>query len=381
MAYRIIAADSTHLVPNIASAAVELVERDAIVIAVQSGEVALAEIKRGGIDLLVSAFNLTDMRGFELALKANKQDPQLPVIILASAEDPIVDEKTQDESPFHYLVRGNEGARFVHVLRALLDGEDPKEEEVTAPPAVMDMGPVPEVDVAALSDSLSTILTDVGAMAVVLVDRKGNILQEMGAVGYMDRDRLTSTLAPNFANMASIGPLVGSKEPQAMHFYDGDEFDIFALAVGLHHFICLIFEGSAGSRAFGSVTMYGRRVVPDMLEIMGSVAFETQVIMAKPEPKAEPAKATRKGRKQAEPEPVPAKPAEEEAYVPPRPPSLEPLPEDADLEAMLAGLDKLDMAQADTLFDPDKLAEIAAEKMAGEKLTLEEAQQMGVMQS
>jgi hypothetical protein len=213
---------------------------------------------------------------------------------------------------------------------------------------------------------------------VVLVDRKGNILQEMGAVGYMDRDRLTTTLSPSFANMFTIGPLVGSKRPQAMHFYDGEEFDVFALAIGLHHFICLIFEGSAGSRAFGAVTMFGRRAVQEMLDALGDVAFEIRVAAA--EPVAAPKAARKAVKKKVQEEPVKAE-AADEAYVPPRPPALEPLPEDADLEAMLAGLEKLDLNEADTVFDPEKLAEIAAEKMAGERLTFEEAQQMGVIQS
>ncbi len=94
---RIIAADGSSLVPNIARAAIDLMERPAVVIAVQTGKDALAEIKRGDIDLLVSAFNLEDMRGFELALKAHKQAAGLPVIILASADDPDVDDETQDE--------------------------------------------------------------------------------------------------------------------------------------------------------------------------------------------------------------------------------------------------------------------------------------------
>ncbi len=261
----------------------------------------------------------------------------------------------------------------------MLDGEDPAEEDVSAPAiSAVDIGPVPAIDVGELTDTLGGLLNDVGAMAVVLVDRKGNILQEMGAVGYMDRDRLTTTLSPSFANMFTIGPLVGSKRPQAMHFYDGEEFDVFALAIGLHHFICLIFEGSAGSRAFGAVTMFGRRAVQEMLDALGDVAFEIRVAAA--EPVAAPKAARKAVKKKVQEEPVKAE-AADEAYVPPRPPALEPLPEDADLEAMLAGLEKLDLNEADTVFDPEKLAEIAAEKMAGERLTFEEAQQMGVIQS
>ena len=378
--HRIIAADRSPLVPNIVRAGLDLVERTAVVIEVRSGEDALAELQQGHIHLLVSAFTLADnMRGFELALKANQVAPDVPVIILAGAADPEVDEETLDKSPFHYLVRAEAGEEFVRLLRAVLDGE-PIADDTEVQSVIRDLGPVPAVDIDQLADILSPMLTDVGAMAIVLVNRRGEILHELGAVGYLNRERLTGTLAPTFANMAAVGPLVGGSRPSAMHFYDGDEFDIFALAVGLHHFICLIFEGSAGSRAFGAVTMFGRRAVQEMLDVIGEAAFQIQL----PETTAEAEPADKKGKaKKKKTQEMPALEPEPELaeYVPPRPPSLEPLPEDADLESVLAGLDKLDLSQADDLFDPDKLAAIAAEKLAGERLTYEEAQQMGVLQS
>ncbi len=382
--HRIIAADASPLVPNIVRAALDLVERAAVVIEVRSGQDALTELTRGDIALVVSAFTLADdMRGFELALKANQSAPDTPVIILAGANDPEVDDETQNNSPFHYLVRADNGDRFVRLLKTLLDGEEPGEETAEAPAVIQNLGPVPPIDVDQFADILGTMLTDVGAMAIVLIDRTGTILQELGAVGYLDRERLSATLAPAFANMVSVGPLVGGSKPSAMHFYDGDEFDIFALAVGLHHFMCLIFEGSAGSRAFGAVTMFGRRAVQEMLESIGDAAFTIKAVEAAPAPKtkAKPKPAARKADKEAPP--PAAKPEAKAAgeYVPTRPPSLEPLPEDADLESMLSGLDNLDLSQANDLFDPEKLAEIAAEKMAGERLTYEEAQQMGVLES
>jgi DNA-binding NarL/FixJ family response regulator len=381
--HRILAADTSHLVPNAAKAAMDLIERAAVVIAVQSGEDALVEIERGGVDLLISTYALADMGGIELALKANQIAPDLPVVILASTDDPDLDDDTLADSPFVYLIRADQGTQFVQVLRALLDGEDPEESSTEAPAAAVNLGPVPEVALNNLNDSLSTMLTDVGAMAVVLVDREGNILSEMGAVGYLDRDKLTATLAPNFANMVRIGPLVGGSRPQAMHFYDGDEFDIFALAVGLHHFICLIFEGSAGSRAFGAVTMFGRRAVQEMLDAIGDKAFtvEQDAAEAPPAPRKQRAKAATKPKAAAKKKPAKAEPPKKQEEAPPSPPTLEPLPDDTDLESMLAGLDKLDLSEADAMFDPDKLAEIAAEKLAGERLTYEEAQQMGVLES
>jgi len=46
---------------------------------------------------------------------------------------------------------------------------------------------------------------------------------------------------------------------------------------------------------------------------------------------------------------------------------------------VLGSLDQVDLSQAEDLFDPERLARIAAEKMAGERLSYDDAQQMGVL--
>ncbi len=375
--HRIVAVDRQPLVAEVTRAAVELLGREAIIVTVQTGAAALAEVRRGAVDALVCAYELPDMTGADLVRQVHHHIPDLPVILLASRTDPAVDRATVSKGPFYPLVRAAGAERFVQVLQALLDDLDPEAGPVNGMTGVA-LGPVPQVDVGALSNPLSAILTDVGAMAVVLLDREGRILQEMGAVGYLNRDRLSGALAPAFANMVRISPLVGGGRPQAMHFYDGDEFDIFALAVGLHHFICLVFEGSAGSRALGAVTMFGRRAVNDMLKIIGEPAFTLQRAPADAPASGRGRKAARRKPQEVKLEDVAVEPVN--AYEPPTPELLEPLPEDADLESVLAGLENVDQAALDDLFDPDRLAAIAAEKSAGERLSFEEAQrQLGLL--
>lgn len=388
--YRIVTADRTPLIPTLTRAALDLLERSGTVISVPSGQAALAELKRGEVDLLICAPTLADMRGAELALQAHHFNADLPIVILAGSDDPAEDQSALEGSLFVHLERPADGEQFVRVVRAMLDGEPPFPPPVEALPVplpvasvpVPDLGPVPPVDVSALADILATLLNDVGAMAVVLVDRTGRILQEMGAVGYLDRDRLSATLAPPFAGMVRIGPLVGGARPQAMHFYDGEDFDIFALAVGLHHFICLIFEGTAGSRAFGAVTMFGRRAVNEMLAVLGEAAFTITVVkdeVAPPAPGARRKSAKHKTQEIRLADIQQAQAEKAAPYQPPPPEPLEPLPEDADLEAVLSSLDKVDLSQADDLFDPEQLARIAAEKLAGERLSYDDARQLGVL--
>ena len=109
-------------------------------------------------------------------------------------------------------------------------------------------------------------------MAIVLASRAGEILLERGAVGYLDREQLTSALLPTVKTTVDMGQLVGG-QPSALHFYDGDRYDVFVLSVGFHHFMCLVFDGQIGSRQFGAVNRFGRRAAEDLIALLGMSAF------------------------------------------------------------------------------------------------------------
>ena len=86
-------------------------------------------------------------------------------------------------------------------------------------------------------------MRDVGAMGIILADRTGRVLIDEGATGYVDREKLAVILGPSFARSAEISPLIGGNA-WTMQYYDGERLDVFGLALGVHYFMCLIFEGS-----------------------------------------------------------------------------------------------------------------------------------------
>ena len=135
------------------------------------------------------------------------------------------------------------------------------------------MGPVPQVDTDKLRPICSKLMRDVNAMSFVLADRNGKVLTYDGAAGYIDRELLAAGLGPTFASTAKILDIVG-EQPRVLKYYDGDKFDIFSLAVGLHYFISLIFDGASGDRALGNVKRFGGIAVNEMLPIIGDSAFK-----------------------------------------------------------------------------------------------------------
>lgn len=388
---RILTVDPTWTIARILRSAIDLTDRTVIQVDVPGGDEALQEITQGQYMAVVTTLQ-TDgtMKGFELALRVRQSSPHTAVIILADSDDSEeLDAETLAESPFIYMRRPVDVPRFMRVLLAALDGEDvfaAYADRATSALAPADMGAVPALDPHVARNIVDALLTDVGAMAIVLHSRAGEILVENGAVGYFDRERLTQALLPTVSTNVAMGDLVGGQH-EMLQFFDGEAYDIFVLAVGYHHYLSLVFDGQAGARQFGAVARFGRRAAADLKALLGASAYTLQA----PAPPSDTAR-----RKPARPQPA----EEEDTFEPlaraegfgdgdePDETAAAPVEEDRlqldpiqDFDpSILDQLGDIDISDADNLFDPDKLEEIAKEarKERG-SMTYEEAVQVGLI--
>ncbi|MCS7070218.1 MAG: hypothetical protein NZM00_01850 [Anaerolinea sp.] len=386
---RIITVDPSRTVARIVRSVLDLTDRTAVQIDVPTGSQALIEIGRGDCRVLVAAFKTDDdVKGFELALRAHQISPQTAVILLADADDPVeMDAETRAQSPFVYLHRPVDIHQFMRVLLAGLDGKDifaAYDPPVTRHglESLADLSEPPSIDLKAAERICDRVLQDVSAKTVLLYERTGRVLIERGAVGYIDRARLGEALLPGVLTTIEMGKLVGGNIT-TMTIYDGDTYDVFVLAVGLHHFMSLIFDGQTGSRQMGGVTRYGRRAAEDLITLLGSAAYRLENRVVPPED-------MRRRHPHEEPQEEPVEPvilarAEEltgelPAVVLPEPIVLEPI---ADLDPSLLDeltLASIDPAALDELFDPNKLAELANDSRSRRgPLSYEEARELGII--
>src|SRR5690606_15962781 len=322
-----------------------LLARQVVLVDVPDAAEALEEIDRVQVDLLITAATLPgEISGLELADTVSHMSLATPVIVLATQDDPRPDPDWLRQAPFQYFVRPV-AEPFLRGMRIALDGLPMvhSDETQAAPQELTD--DVPRVDLKALRALMLPLMRDVGAMGVVLADRLGRVLIDEGATGYLDRERLAGLLGPSFGRMGQVAELVGGR-PWAMQYFDGERIDLYALSLGLHYFLCLMFEGS-NRAAMGAVAVYGRRAADRMVEVMGEAAFAVPE-PATPEPKA-----------QHEAAPAPVAPAERAAPVmTDDEPPLDPLPDDAfDPDTLFS--QPVDEALADSLFDPETLGELA----------------------
>jgi hypothetical protein len=283
---RIITVDPSWTIARIIRASMDLLDRPVIQVDVPGGAEALAELSRG-CTLLVTNFEVDEtMRGFELAMRVKRESPDTTVIVLGDVGDPEeFDPETASESPYAYLCRPFDLQKFLRVLVAGLEGGNMHEAlfpPVTAAPVFNnDMGPIPNIDVNAAQTIVDRLQRDVGAMSVWLATRAGDVLLERGAVGLMNRERLAATLIPAVLTNIEAKDMLGG-QLSSVQFYDGETYDVFVLTVGLHHFMCAIFDGQKGAREFGAVNRYGRRAVEDLIALIGANAFFVQKVAPPP---------------------------------------------------------------------------------------------------
>jgi DNA-binding NarL/FixJ family response regulator len=383
---RIITVDPTGSLAHIIRAVADLLDRSITLIDVSSGPDALVEVRRGDCAVLVTTVELEDkIRGYQLAIEVSQTSPDTRVIVLAESTDPELDVNELADSPYIYLHRPVDLNQFARVMVAALDGGDifeaarePAHAAAVAPSAI-NLGQLPFLDAEAARPIIDTLLTDVGAMAIVFANRAGEVLLERGAVGYLDREKLAHTLQPMFGTTIEMGDLVGGNT-RTLHFYDGDNYDVFVISVGLHHFLCLVFNGEAGNRAFGAVNRFGRRAAEDLVALLGASAFVINLPKAS-QPAAEPPRKARRRKPEEEPEEVfqPLERAvEPETYTEPEPLQLEPV-QDMDF-SIFDNLEKLDLSSADDLFDPEKLADLANQNnRKGGPIDFDQALELGIM--
>jgi len=412
---RIMTVDPSGRAARLVRAAVDLLHRRAMLLDVPSSLDALDETARTSLDVVVVALTLDEsMHGVDFALRVKQARPETSIILITDESDAdSLDAQSRTDLPFLIVKHPDDAELFLRAVMAGLDGRDvltAQFEQNSRGKDKHEIGKVPPIDVKAATRFVDQVLQDVGAMAVVLSNRAGEVLLERGAVGYIDREQLTGALLPSVMTTFEMTKLVGGKA-SALSYYDGDRYDIYVLSVGLHHMLTVVFESNNAARGqLGAVSRFGRRAADDLIALIGASAYMVEVerearatmemkraaaIAAESPASHEAPPQERRSRKKTietpaviEPpprgntEPLILRSDEIEQITLPEPEGLrlEPI---ADLDLNKLDPDLLngfDLSAADDLFDMDKLAELANEtRRERGPLTYDEARELGII--
>jgi len=122
---KILIVDDDHIVLK---ACERLLRGIGAIVLCSGAEGALAEIRQGGVALVVSDVNMPGMTGIELLRVVRESEPHLPVILVTGVPNPKDEAAARALDVFEYLTKPFVGDELrAHVRRAL--------EQTTAPPS------------------------------------------------------------------------------------------------------------------------------------------------------------------------------------------------------------------------------------------------------
>jgi DNA-binding response OmpR family regulator len=381
-AKRLLLVDDHREVTRMLRTALETLGRGYTIVDVPSGEEAVLELGRGGIDLLIADVRLPGISGLEVAKRFRKANPKGAIIIITGQPNVPEEVEAQRLGALGYFAKPLRMDNFMAAVFGAL-GEKPPERPVEAAPA-------PSQDEPSISTRLSTLRRDLGANAVFLVDQDGKIVVRAGDVMRLDMEAVIPHLMTVFSGSMKVCKLLGGLIPSNVQFFDGDDFDIYSANVGQFFTIVIIFDGDRGAGQMGPVMRYGRQCADDLLNslvMMGmGEAGEPEFMLATPTaaPAAPPPSAPAKPAAPAPRAPLPkeAPPAPRAAPVMAPPPPVQeiagpPLTE-AELKALDEAARKVSSDAAASFWDA-ALTEAEATDVRPDALSFEQAEKLGLI--
>jgi CheY-like chemotaxis protein len=377
---RILAVDETYQIAEILRGTMALMDRRFILIEIPTAEGALAELHESHADLLVTAYTLPDSTGTELAARAIRESAGTPVIVLASSDDPELEPGALENVSYTYLTRPV-GEQFLRALRIGLDGEAAVSvQEARAEVSTgLELGPVPEVSEDVLRDNLMSMMRDTTSIGAFIADRLGRVVVSEGITGYFDINVCAATLGPHFASTVDLRESIGGNA-WTLQYFDGENYDLFAMALGLHYFAVLIFDGSKRA-AFGPVTRYGREGADAIIEKIGGDAawsYRRKVSKVTQSMQAVNTDELAKQASAGDSEDDPATPAPQESAPPIEVPDLKLDPvEDLDVDTLFN--QKVDESAFDDLFTEEEMTQENVFISKGNNVSFDDAMNLGIL--
>jgi len=285
---RIITVDPTGSIPQQIRAAFDLMDRLVVQIDVPGPQEAIEELERGGIDLVIAAWNLSGTQGWELAAKLKQINADVDIMLMGDYEDTELDDEMREQSPFVYLKRPFNIPQLINVLQASLDGGDIFA-AVNASTADMgneavELGPVPTVNADKADEVMQSVMFDINPIAAMLATRDGDIVVGRTTMGDVDYDYIARLIGSTAQMNINMRDVIGGNL-QTLQLFDGSDYDVYVLSVGLHHFLTLVFDGKEGASQIGTVKRYGSIHAENLIAVIGPAAFLVQRITPEAESK------------------------------------------------------------------------------------------------
>ncbi len=256
---RIIIVDNDHQVSNTLRSNLYLSGLSFTIVETPSGEEALLELSRGGVDLMITDLTLPGISGLELLEKAKRESPHARAIIVTGSPSVEARDRAEELGVIAFLTKP---IRTSHFLEAVSRALDLKGKDVTH---------AAEEEREFIAQWLMAMQSELGAEATFLIDARGEIVVEAGEIDAVDLTLALPSLMAAFEAGVEISGVLQKEVPANFMYFDGESYDFYQASVGADHALVIVFESKKGAKQIGAVLQYSRQAATDLVSGLYSV--------------------------------------------------------------------------------------------------------------
>ncbi|HNP86458.1 MAG TPA: response regulator [Kouleothrix sp.] len=116
---------------------------------------------------------------------------------------------------------------------------------------------------------MEALSQDVGSQCILLANRAGMVLSEVGITSGLPTMILLPLLSTSFSTAGQISQILREDESTALYMHEGQRYDVYCFDILQNYMLVIVFDkGGLTTAKIGSVWVYAKRAIRDMQELL-----------------------------------------------------------------------------------------------------------------
>ena len=121
-----------------------------------------------------------------------------------------------------------------------------------------------------IRNRMEALSQDVGSQCILLANRAGMVLSEVGITAGFPTMILLPLLSTSFSTAGQISQILREDDSTALYMHEGQRYDIYCFDILQSYMLVIVFDkGGIVTAKIGSVWVYAKRAIRDMEEMLG----------------------------------------------------------------------------------------------------------------
>jgi len=116
---------------------------------------------------------------------------------------------------------------------------------------------------------MSELLQEIGALCILLSNREGMVLTDVGTTSGIPTMSLLPLLSTSFSAAGQISSMLRERDSSSLYMQEGSHFDLYCFDVAQQFMLVVIFDKTSSATKIGTAWVYAKRAIRDMMEYLG----------------------------------------------------------------------------------------------------------------